>query len=157
MLEYTPGDLWLEFPFSPEYMAALTENEQTEHGGKTSVKILELLRENPEMTLADVAAVVGKTLRAVEGASSKLVAVGKLRHVGPQKGGHWEVLCKAEGAGKTTPKNVGLTLAGSPSEMLGNGLVEGLVESQQAILLSPVFQSRKWRKRWLFTEVRPRG
>jgi hypothetical protein len=44
------------------------------------------------MTLAEVAAVVGRSVRAVEMASSKLVKAGRLRFVGPQKGGHWEVL-----------------------------------------------------------------
>ena len=63
---------------------------------KTSVKtadaLLELLRRNPQMTLAEVAAEVGRTVRAVEMASAKLVKAGRLRFVGPQKGGHWEVL-----------------------------------------------------------------
>lgn len=44
------------------------------------------------MTLAEVAAEVGKSLRAVELASSRLVKEGRLKYVGPQKGGHWEVL-----------------------------------------------------------------
>ena len=56
---------------------------------KTGDALLELLRKNPQMTLAEVAAVVG---RAVEMASSKLVKAGRLRYVGPKKGGHWEVL-----------------------------------------------------------------
>lgn len=59
---------------------------------KTPVAVLELLRQNPEMTLAEVAAAIGRSVRAVEMASAKLVKVGKLRHVGPQKGGHWEVM-----------------------------------------------------------------
>lgn len=59
---------------------------------KTSVKILELLEQNPEITLAQVAVEVGRSLRAVEMASSKLVKAGRLKHIGPQKGGHWEVL-----------------------------------------------------------------
>jgi ATP-dependent DNA helicase RecG len=46
----------------------------------------------PQMTLAEVAAVVGRSVRAVEMASGKLVKAGRLRFVGPQKGGHWEVL-----------------------------------------------------------------
>ena len=58
---------------------------------KTSVKLLELLSENPQMTLAEAAQVIGKSVRAIELASSKLVKQGKLKHVGPQKGGHWEV------------------------------------------------------------------
>ncbi|MGH2449140.1 MAG: winged helix-turn-helix domain-containing protein [Chloroflexota bacterium] len=59
---------------------------------KTADAVLELLRENPRMTLAEVAAVVGRSVRAVEMASSKLVKAGRLRFVEPQKGGHWEVL-----------------------------------------------------------------
>lgn len=59
---------------------------------KTPEKILQLLEANPAMTLAQVSAEIEKTLRAVELASSKLVKAGRLRYVGPQKGGHWEVL-----------------------------------------------------------------
>ena len=44
------------------------------------------------MTLAQVAAEINKTVRTVELASAKLMKDGKLRHVGPQKGGYWEVL-----------------------------------------------------------------
>ncbi len=58
---------------------------------KTAVKILRLLAANPSLTLAEVAAEIKKSLRAVELASSKLVKEGRLRYVGPQKGGHWEV------------------------------------------------------------------
>jgi len=59
---------------------------------KTPVKILQLLQDNPSMTLAEVAREIGKSLSAVERASAKLVKEGRLRYVGPQKGGHWEVL-----------------------------------------------------------------
>jgi len=59
---------------------------------KTPVKILKLLQKNPELTLSQVAAVVGRSQRAVELASSKLAEAGQLRYVGPQRGGHWEVL-----------------------------------------------------------------
>lgn len=59
---------------------------------KTPAKILELLAARPEMTLAEVADAIGKSVSAVERASAKLVKEGKLRFVGPRKGGHWEVL-----------------------------------------------------------------
>ncbi len=63
---------------------------------KTSVKtpdrILELLAANPELTLAEVAKAIHKSVRAVERASAKLVKEGRLCYVGPAKGGHWEVL-----------------------------------------------------------------
>lgn len=59
---------------------------------KTSVKIIECLERNPEMTLAQVASEVGRSTRAVELATSKLVKAGRLRYVGPKKGGRWDVL-----------------------------------------------------------------
>ena len=59
---------------------------------KTADLILKHLRANPHVTLADVATAIGKSLRAVERASAKLVQQGRLKHIGPQKGGHWEVL-----------------------------------------------------------------
>ena len=58
---------------------------------KTSVKIIEILGQNPGLTLADVAGEIGITLRAVEMASSKLVKEGRLKYIGPQKGGHWQI------------------------------------------------------------------
>lgn len=62
---------------------------------KTSDQILRMLDEKPEMTLAQVASKIGKSLSAVERASSKLVKAGRLRFVGPKKGGHWEVIEKS--------------------------------------------------------------
>ena len=63
---------------------------------KTQVKtpdlVLQLLKERPDMTLAEVAETIGKSLSAVERASVKLVKAGHLKYVGPRKGGHWEVV-----------------------------------------------------------------
>lgn len=44
------------------------------------------------MTLAEVADEIGKSRRAVERATAKLVGDGRLRYVGPRKSGHWETL-----------------------------------------------------------------
>lgn len=59
---------------------------------KTPERILILLRQNPDMTLADVSSVLKKSARAVERAARSLRQQGRLRYVGPRKGGHWEVL-----------------------------------------------------------------
>ncbi|HEV7670216.1 MAG TPA: ATP-binding protein [Thermoanaerobaculia bacterium] len=93
-------DLWLDFAFASGYLQAVSPKSDGESARKTSVKtsvktadtLLELLRRNPQMTLLEVAAEVGRTVRAIEMASAKLVKAGKLRFVGPQKGGRWEVL-----------------------------------------------------------------
>jgi ATP-dependent DNA helicase RecG len=42
--------------------------------------------------LAELAVSIDKSVSAVERASAKLVKEGRLKHVGPQKGGHWVVL-----------------------------------------------------------------
>ncbi|WP_287372840.1 RNA-binding domain-containing protein [Prosthecochloris sp.] len=59
---------------------------------KTPEMIVSVLKDNPHLTLGEVAEVIGKSLSAVERASARLVKAGKLKYVGPQKGGHWEVI-----------------------------------------------------------------
>jgi len=57
----------------------------------TPQRILDLLAAHPDLSLSEVAARIGKSLSAVERAATKLVRSGKLKHIGPTKGGHWEV------------------------------------------------------------------
>ena len=88
------------FEIRPNFLRVIFRYEQlavktsVEASVKTSVKLVELLAENPEMTLVEVAEVVGKSVRAVELACAKLVKAGRLRHLGSKKSGHWEVLVK---------------------------------------------------------------
>ena len=69
-----------------------TPVEPTETPVKTPDRILGLLRENPHMSLAEVAEEIGRSLRAVERAVTKLAGEGRLRYVGPRKKGRWEIL-----------------------------------------------------------------
>jgi ATP-dependent DNA helicase RecG len=95
LIDYSPGDLSVEFPYARDYLAVIPaagdEKTSVETSVKTSVRILMLLSQNPEMTLTEVASEVGRSVRAVEMAVAKLVKAGKLQHLGPQKGGHWKV------------------------------------------------------------------
>ena len=98
VMEYEATGLWVKFPFSPEVIEASVKSSvksSVKGSVKSSVKIsealLDLLRQNPQMTLAEVAAAVRRSVRGVEKASAKLVKAGKLRYVGSQKGGRWEV------------------------------------------------------------------
>ncbi len=61
---------------------------------KSSLKILETLRENPHCTYDDLAATLGISRRAVTKQIQKLRLAERIRRVGPDKGGHWEVLDK---------------------------------------------------------------
>jgi ATP-dependent DNA helicase RecG len=69
-----------------------TVGTPVETPAKTADRVVELLRADPQMTLAEVAAGIGKSLRSVERAAANLVREGRIRHVGPRKGGHWEAL-----------------------------------------------------------------
>ncbi len=59
---------------------------------KTDVEILTRLAENPDMTISKLAGILGVTTRAIEKQLAKLQEQGRLRRVGPARGGHWEVL-----------------------------------------------------------------
>lgn len=59
---------------------------------KSSEKILLLLRTEPELAARELARRIGISPRAVEKQIAKLRQEGRLRRVGPAKGGHWEVL-----------------------------------------------------------------
>jgi ATP-dependent DNA helicase RecG len=65
---------------------------QVETRAKTPVMIMTCLSEHPNFSLAEVAAMIGKSVSAVERAASKLTKEGKIRFNGPRKGGHWEVI-----------------------------------------------------------------
>ena len=58
---------------------------------ETPDRIIELLQAHPHLTLVEVAARIGKSVSAVERATAKLTSEGRLRRVGPRKGGHWQV------------------------------------------------------------------
>lgn len=59
---------------------------------KTGEKILSLVRENRQMTIPEMAERLGITTRGVEKQVAKLQEQGRLRRIGPAKGGHWEVI-----------------------------------------------------------------
>ena len=73
-----------------------TEDVSVKTPVKTSVQtpalVLQHLNANPNMTLAEVAQLIGKSVRAVERAVAKLKQQGKLAFIGPKKGGHWLVI-----------------------------------------------------------------
>jgi Fic family protein len=75
---------------------AVASETQVETPVKTRVKTPErlvvMLREDQSLTLADVADRLGLSVSAVERAAGKLREAGRLRYVGPKKGGHWEVM-----------------------------------------------------------------
>ena len=106
-----PDGVWVTFEFLPPHGAAsakTTVETRVETTVETRVKvpdestsgtqirtpqrILATLEANPQLTLSEMAVLLDKSLSAIERATAKLVKEGKLRFVGPKKGGRWEVL-----------------------------------------------------------------
>ena len=74
-------------------LAPLDGSEKMAKGSeKSSEKIVRLMREMPLITAQDLAEEIGISRRAVEKSIVKLKASGRIRRVGPDKGGHWKVL-----------------------------------------------------------------
>ena len=65
-------------------------------GVKTSVGILDLARSNPSVSREEMAKALELTLKGIDWQVARLKKAGHLRRVGPDKGGHWEVLPPAQ-------------------------------------------------------------
>ena len=60
-------------------------------GKKTVDKVWELLRDQPQLTFDGMVAALGITRSTIQKHIANLKKAGRLRRVGPDKGGHWEV------------------------------------------------------------------
>lgn len=72
--------------------AKRSEKSSGKSSEKTDVLILERLAEGPGMTISELAEQLELSTRAIEKQLRKLQESGRLRRVGPAKGGHWDVL-----------------------------------------------------------------
>lgn len=79
---------------STDTKAANVEGASGETSEKTSEKtlgeILALIRENPVITISELALSIGVTERPIERNLKKLRGENLLSRIGPAKGGHWK-------------------------------------------------------------------
>ncbi len=59
---------------------------------KTDKQLILLLSERLRMTIPELAEALEMTTQGIEKQIAKLRREGRLRRVGPAKGGHWEVM-----------------------------------------------------------------
>ena len=59
---------------------------------KTSEKIIELIQQNNEITIYEMTSIIGVTQRSIERNLRSLRSKGKIKRIGPAKGGHWKVI-----------------------------------------------------------------
>ena len=65
-------------------------------GGKKTVdRLLELIRGNPKITFAEMVSAAGISRSAIQKHIERLKDAQRFRRIGPDKGGHWEVIEKA--------------------------------------------------------------
>ena len=73
-----------------------TDGAREEPSGKTSGKtsglILEMIRQQPDITIPEMAETLGRSTRAIEMQLAKLKKSGKVQRIGPAKGGRWEIV-----------------------------------------------------------------
>jgi len=83
-----------EFLRSTEMGGEKTEmgGEKMKRGEKTRDTILRTIKENPQITMAELAKKTGISAKAIEKQIARLKKDSLLVRVGPDKGGHWEVV-----------------------------------------------------------------
>ncbi len=59
---------------------------------KSLEKIINLMKENQEVTIAELARIIGISDRAIKKNISLLKLKGKIRRVGSDRAGHWEII-----------------------------------------------------------------
>lgn len=74
------------------FLKSVNEEISREKTKKGREKIFELLSVDGSLSAASLAALIGITPKAVEKHLSRMKAEGILRRIGPDKGGHWEVI-----------------------------------------------------------------
>lgn len=84
--------------FSTEGMFTITlqrphkaSGKKKETSEKTSEKILRLTKNNPQITIDELAENIGRTTRSIEMQIQKRKESGKIERIGPDKGGYWKV------------------------------------------------------------------
>ena len=61
---------------------------------KSKEKIISIIRDNPKVTQFELSNILNVSEKAIEKHIKKLREIGIIRRVGPDKGGHWEVIKK---------------------------------------------------------------
>ena len=77
----------LKLGLMPESLGSSQKSSQ-----KNSQKIVDLIKGKPEITTTEMAEIVGLTRRSIVNITNKLQEESVIRRVGPDKGGHWEVI-----------------------------------------------------------------
>ena len=94
--ETNPPDPSKEEPdkVSELIVKVINDRERLSENGcqKTVEKLVGFMRDNPEVTQTDMACALSISRQAVQKHIARLKSAGRIRRVGPDNGGHWEVV-----------------------------------------------------------------
>jgi len=96
-IEEYAGGIQVTFLKSSTETVGKSVGKSVEKGVEKSVeksveKIITLMDENPYITQKELSLAIGLSRRGIEKNISKLKKEGKIKRIGPAKGGHWEVI-----------------------------------------------------------------
>jgi len=83
-------------PTQSKMTGIMTMKMTGKSSGEMTGKILLLLKDNPALSIPELAEKLGKSERTIERAIQELRQSGLLKRIGPAKGGYWEVLGMGE-------------------------------------------------------------
>ena len=78
--------------FTLEFKRPSHQDSEVQTSVKTSVKIIQLIDDNNLITIPEMAKNIGVTTRSIERNIESLQTQGKLKRIGPDKGGHWQII-----------------------------------------------------------------
>ena len=95
------GGFMVTVSYSEQKVNMITVEDASKTDQKTDQKtdildeiILNLIKENTQISIADIAQKIERGLTATKERISKLKAKGLIERIGPDKGGHWKILEK---------------------------------------------------------------
>ena len=77
---------------TPNTTVEITPLAQNDDGEKSREKIISIIRNNPTVTQSELSYMLQISTKAIEKHIKNLRDDGIIRRVGPDKGGHWEVV-----------------------------------------------------------------
>jgi ATP-dependent DNA helicase RecG len=70
----------------------MSEKMSEKTSEKTSEKILSMMKDNENITIAELTEAIGVSSRSIERNIDKLKQEGKINRIGADKGGYWQVI-----------------------------------------------------------------